>query len=87
MRQLRRTTMIRSSMPSKRVQSVAWHEERLANVRQTLEREKEGLARLQSRIEQIEADVLLLNAQIAEAKRRGIAGFDADRFLKKRSAK
>jgi len=62
-------------------QSIAWHEECLANMRSYYHR-----LNVEATAKRAEADRVcmlgdILMRQIAEAKRRGKDGFDADRFM------
>jgi hypothetical protein len=65
---------------------IAWHEECLGNMRNTLSRERITLDAIRSRIVELSDRVALLERQIAEAKRRGMDEFDADRLLRKRAS-
>ena len=63
--------------------TIGWHETRLAARKSTLARKQAELARLQAECAQSETEISHYQTQIVEAKRRGKASFDADRFLKK----
>ena len=65
---------------------IAWHEECLANLRISLERQKEEVARLVERVAHTKLIEAQMVAQIDEAKRRGLTEFDAERLMKRRRA-
>jgi hypothetical protein len=65
-------------------QPIAWHEECLNNQRHSYERRLVELDRLQGEVERFRIAVTIYEQQIAEAKRRGMEGFDRDRFMKSR---
>ena len=67
-------------------QSIKWHEECLKNMLASLARDDDEVSRLQSYADRLRDDCNVLEIQIAEAKRRGMDGFDADRLLKRRAA-
>lgn len=62
--------------------SLDWHKECHANSARTLEGDRVALARQAERFARSEREHARRAAQIAEAERRGLDGFDADRLLK-----
>lgn len=66
--------------------SIGWHEECIRNSRRFYEGEtakaKSSLKRAENALKYLE----VAEAQLAEAKRRGLSGYDADRFMRKRAA-
>ena len=65
---------------------IAWHEECLANLRISLARQKEEVARLVKCVAHTKLIQAQMAAQIDEAKRRGLTEFDAERLMKRRRA-
>ena len=63
---------------------VTTHEQHLKNMQAHLERQWERVESLKKDAIRMEAGCLKLEQQIAEAKRRGMDGFDAERFMKTR---
>ena len=70
-----------------RKRPMAWHAECLKNWSANVERSREELARAIERLEADEARLAEYEAQIAEAKKRGLAEFDRERFMKPRAKK
>lgn len=60
--------------------SLAWHENNLKNFNASLESKREQLNRLQSEVEVMCDEQERREHQIAEAKRRKVKEFDADKF-------
>ena len=60
---------------------IAWHEECHKNASETLRRDREALERHMEQVERTRLDVTAYGQQIAEAKRRGVDGFDRERFM------
>lgn len=67
--------------------SIEWHEDCAANFRMSLDHEMEVLLRQQKRVAKMQMEYEISLAQIKEAKARGMADFDANKLLKKRSTK
>jgi hypothetical protein len=65
---------------------IAWHEVCLINMKNTLSRERITLDVHRLRIAELSDRVAFAERQIAEAKRRGMDEFDADRLLRKRAS-
>lgn len=65
---------------------ISWYEERLFDLRRSCDSAAEDIARARTRWAWLMARVLFLEDQIKEAKRRGLAEFDADKLLHKRGA-
>ena len=65
--------------------TIEWHEECLSNAEISLTYEAACLATYQRRYDQARERFEFRRTQIAEARRRGLDGFDADRFLKSSS--
>ena len=63
-----------------------WHRICLANSRRNLAEKQTQLARMQSEVQQHLARHEFYAAQIAEAERRGMDGFDSSRLLIKKRA-
>lgn len=61
---------------------LAWHESTLATYRDNYKREKAMLERKFADLARWEADILVWEMQLEEAKARGLDGFDRERFLK-----
>ena len=66
---------------------VEWYEKMLENKQAFYERRQNEAARLQKDVAICGQEILFLAEQIAEAKRRGMTGFDCDRLLVKRTKK
>jgi hypothetical protein len=64
---------------------LAWHEECLRNMRDNYAREAARVEREKQELARREARIIALECQLAEAKRRGMNGFDPDRFLRVKS--
>ena len=63
--------------------AIEWHENRLKNMRKTLEIKREGIAMLEDSHERIQRECNFLDDQIESAKKKHKGGFDADRFMRK----
>lgn len=63
-----------------------WHRQNCANSIESLAEKRRQIQRMQYDLERHEADVRFHEQQIAEATKRGLEGFDRDRFLVKRKA-
>ena len=61
---------------------IAWHEQCLANCRENFQRELEALRRKELDVDRMSRDIFHREAQIAEAKKLGLDGFDPERFMK-----
>lgn len=68
-------------------QTIAWHEEGLKNWAAHLVRIREGITRQEEAYQHSFAEFSFECAQVAEAKKRGLAGFDEDKFMKKKVRK
>jgi hypothetical protein len=66
-------------------QSITWHKVGAFNRAKGLERDRRNLDELQARFIRNRNDLAFLQAQIAEAERRGMDAFDSDRLLVKRA--
>lgn len=66
---------------------IQWHEDCLRNWKHTLDKERERIERMQRNYEQQLTEWYCYEDQITEAKRRGVDGFDRDRFMKERKKK
>jgi hypothetical protein len=64
---------------------VPWHEECLVNMKNNLSDEQMRLKLHAQRVKTLADKVMFAERQIVEAKRRGLEGFDPDRFLVKRT--
>lgn len=64
--------------------SVEWHEECLATQKESLATARIRLRVAATVVRGLKKSVRLAESQIAEAKRRGMTAFDADRLLVKR---
>lgn len=62
---------------------LAWHKKNLRNGTRTLKAEERRLEELKGTVKRMREDMDFRIRQIEEAERRGIDGFDADRFLAK----
>jgi hypothetical protein len=69
-----------SKMPLK------WHEGCLQNMRISYQRKKEEAARVQADADRLSRDIFHYEMQIDEATKRGLDGFDVDKFRKRSSA-
>ena len=67
------------------VYPIEWHETTLATRKASLVRKYAELARLNAEIKRDEDEILFRQEQIDEAKRRGLAGFDNEKLLKKKA--
>ncbi|HEV7216858.1 MAG TPA: hypothetical protein VGP33_17260, partial [Chloroflexota bacterium] len=67
--------------------SLAWHRESIINIRYSLDDRERQLARLSADVENMRERLAFYKAQLAEADRRGMDGFDNDKLLVKRSPK
>lgn len=65
---------------------IEWHEECAANAERSVSTRRTTLVRELDRLIADEADVRFYREQIAEAKRRGVTGFDRERMMVKRKA-
>jgi len=65
--------------------SVEWHEQCAANARKSIDSDVKKLESMQASIKRNEAQYSFRMEQIAEARRRGLTEFDADRLLVKRN--
>ena len=72
---------------SKRIESLIWHKQCLANHRMNLENLKHEVKRCVANLARSESAAAFYAEQIAAAERQGRAGFDRERFLVKRKAK
>ena len=63
---------------------IAWHEERLRVREESLARRTRELNEFASEVDSFRAENELIREQIAEAKRRRLDSFDADRLLRKK---
>lgn len=61
---------------------IKWHEDCLANMRDSLRQKADIRERLDAEIQRLQRDIYLLDIQIGEAKERRLEGFDSVRFLK-----
>ena len=59
-----------------------WHEDCLRNMLDGLHAKCAQAASLEAEIERLNADIMHLQAQLAEAKQRKLDGFDGERFMK-----
>lgn len=66
---------------------ISWHERCLENTKASLELKAHEAARIQKDLERLQRQASFYEAQIAEAVRRGLDGFDAERFMKERPKK
>jgi molecular chaperone GrpE (heat shock protein) len=67
--------------------SLAWHRESIINIRYSLDDRERQLARLSADVENMRERLAFYKAQLAEADRRGMDGFDSDKLLVKRTPK
>ena len=61
---------------------IAWHENCLKNSKATYDREFKQFENERERLLRWEKELLFLQEQIKEAKRRGKAEFDEEKFMK-----
>jgi hypothetical protein len=66
-------------------QSLEWHEEALSNTRAWLKNLIANRDRWQEDVNRGMRIVAFYEAQIEEARRRGMGGFDSERFLKSKN--
>ena len=66
--------------------SIEWHKTCLGNWTDTLAAREDQVAKMQASIARDRASLEEYRLQIAEAERRGLAIFDAERFLKRGKA-
>lgn len=64
--------------------SIEWHEECLNNHRNNLIRMEEELKRMKENFERSMNDYMFHEQQVEEAKKKGMDGFDGEKFLKSR---
>jgi hypothetical protein len=62
-----------------------WHRECLSNSEVSLARERETLERQRLLVHRLQDAVELRKRQLSEAERRGLTEFDPERFLKSRT--
>lgn len=65
---------------------VSWHRQNLANSKSYLEQQREQFRRTESALARLEASYNESFEQYEEAVRRGVDGYDSDKFGKKRHA-
>jgi len=65
---------------------LGWHKKCWENSERSIRAARDNLARETIRLEAMQRDNDFRSAQITEAERRGLDGFDADKFMKKRTA-
>lgn len=58
-----------------------WHKECLKNQLEYLSEKERALERIRNEVTDLDNDTQFYKEQIAEAKRRGLDGFDRDRFM------
>jgi hypothetical protein len=61
--------------------SLSWHKVNLLASKNYLAQQQKQLERMQADIERLKKSVAFAETQVAEAEKRGITEFDADRFL------
>ena len=61
---------------------ISWHEECLKNMRSNYQREFERARIQQEQADRLSRAIFHYEAQIAEAKKRCVDGFDSERFMK-----
>jgi predicted nucleic acid-binding Zn-ribbon protein len=66
--------------------SIQSHKDSLKSMREHIEREWKRIESLKAPTLRLEAECLVLEKQIAEAERRGMAGFDDQRFMRLRKS-
>jgi predicted nucleic acid-binding Zn-ribbon protein len=66
---------------------LSWHREGLANAKSHLSNMESRLVNAQRDVDRVRAAIALTESQIAEAERRGLDEFDAERFLVPRPRK
>jgi hypothetical protein len=64
-----------------RKQPIGWHEECVVNRERTLDELRRHHADTLQRINSMEQDIAWERTRIAEAKRRGLAEYDPERFM------
>lgn len=69
------------------VRPMAWHREALVNWRLNHERQRQSVDAQQRAFDRAQVNLDFYAAQIAEADKRGVAGFDPDRLMKPRTHK
>lgn len=67
--------------------SIEWHEQCLRNQNTHLTHEEQVLQQQAERVARLRREFFSYEDQIAEAKRRGMDGFDRERLLVKRERK
>lgn len=67
--------------------AIEWHESGLKNFKENYVRKQAELDRLNGELLRWEASILKTEMQIAEAKKRGMKGFDPEKFMKPRTPK
>jgi hypothetical protein len=72
------------SPPAKMKTSIEWHESNLIARRNTLERTRKEIERMQEAFSRQEKDIAFLDLQIHTAKEKGKTEFDDERFLVQR---
>ena len=68
-------------------QSIKWHINCLKCTHKFLKRKRQELADLEASVAKREQEFFHYAAQITKAKKLGKAGFDSERFMKKREKK
>jgi hypothetical protein len=68
-------------------QSLNWHRMALANARAVEDQCRKERVEITHKLNRLEAENERYAAQIMEARRRGMDGFDSERFMKKKGAK
>lgn len=63
---------------------IAWHELCLGNAKRTVAAERERAEAMLRSVARAEARLQFTENQITRAKEKGMDGFDADRFMKRR---
>lgn len=63
---------------------IAWHEECHANQYSHLQAKRKELESHMAEVDRLARDVTMYGQKIAEAKRRGLEGFDTERFMNAR---
>lgn len=67
--------------------SIEWHVECIQNMEESYKRDKEYLALLKRRLDDLGKSIILRQLQVTEAIKQHKSTFDAERFLHKRKKK